>query len=49
MFSINSDLNHTKNNKMVTLKKVICALSKLVYLKTKLLELLESSMEMPEY
>jgi len=23
MFSINSDLNHTKNNKMVTLKKVI--------------------------
>ena len=40
----------TKNNQMVRAeKKGFCALLKLVYFKTQLLELVESSMEVPNF
>jgi len=42
---MNSDLYHAKNNQMARTKKVDFALSKLVYFKTQLSELVESSIE----
>jgi len=47
MISVNSYLNHTKNDQMIRAEEEDFSRFKLVYFKTLLLELVECSMEVP--